>query len=122
VKLLTTKPASETMLADLIREGDMGSVGRSDPFAAHDKCPLADHVGAFEAFLDEEGYNAFAKAQTAGRVRKALVDGCKFPRLSAWSRRCCPHGCRSGGRGGRGRSRRPAATSSPRRRRPVCWA
>jgi hypothetical protein len=47
VKLLTNKSASETMLADLIREGDLGSVGRTDPHSSHRKRPLAEHIEAF---------------------------------------------------------------------------
>lgn len=83
MKLLTNKSASETMLNDLVRDQERGSVGLSDPFAKAAKVPLVDHIVSFELHLEAEGYNPFDKKQTPSRVRKALVDGCKFSRLLA---------------------------------------
>ena len=69
VKLLGNKSASETMLADMVRDHERGSVGLTDPFAKAARVPLADHVASFELHLEAEGYNTFDKKQTANRVR-----------------------------------------------------
>jgi hypothetical protein len=49
VRLLTTKPASMRMLADLISGAEDLQVGVGDRFADHQNVPLAEHVEAFAA-------------------------------------------------------------------------
>lgn len=44
IPLTTDKRASEIMLADLLRQDAMGSVGAVDPFAAAARVPLSQHL------------------------------------------------------------------------------
>ena len=82
VKLLTNKSASETMLADLIRERDLGSVGRADPHLAHRKRPLSEHIDDFALELASRGSGAEHVEESVARVRRVLLDGCGFVRLA----------------------------------------
>ena len=81
VKLLTNKSASETMLTDLVREADLGQVGRADPFAKSAKQPLEDHIAAFGRFLAGKGDTPFHVLQTTQRLTRCLIVGCEFATL-----------------------------------------
>lgn len=54
IPLTTDKRASEIMLADLLRQDAMGSVGAVDPFAAAARVPLSQHLSDWQAALRYE--------------------------------------------------------------------
>ena len=85
MKLLTTKDASEKMLADLISGAEEGQVGRGDRFAPHQKVPLLEHIEAFVAApaprRSKKRRGARQASELLGKLRLCLVDGCGFSRL-----------------------------------------
>lgn len=54
IPLTTDKRASEIMLADLLRQDAMGSVGAVDPFADAARVPLSKHLADWQAALRYE--------------------------------------------------------------------
>jgi integrase len=77
VPLCRDKQAAQRMLRKLETDAAMSDVGLADPFAAHRRRPLADHLTDYAAHLAQKGDTADHVRQTAARVR-ALFDGCGF--------------------------------------------
>jgi excisionase family DNA binding protein len=72
VPLFTDKTASEQELARLVREAELGKAGVVDPFAAHRKRPLAEHLRDFAGALRAKGDTAKHVDLCLTRLRAAL--------------------------------------------------
>jgi integrase len=77
VPLSADKTAAQQMLAELVRKAELGKAGIRDPFEAHHKRPLVEHVEDYRRYLAAEGNTADYVAQTCSRIR-AVTDGCGF--------------------------------------------
>src|SRR5262249_52746415 len=55
VPLCTNKGAAQIMLNELVKKAELAKVGVSDPFEAHHKRPLVEHLADFEAALRAKG-------------------------------------------------------------------
>src|SRR5262249_50936560 len=77
VPLAANKIAAELMLANMIREAEMGKAGIADPYKEHHKRPLAEHLKEFEASLLAKGDKPKQARQVASRAKK-VIDGCGF--------------------------------------------
>jgi integrase len=85
VPLSTNKTAAQQMLAELVRKAELGRVGIVDPFEAHRKRPLAEHLQDYRRELEARGNAPRYVALVVSRL-EALLDGCGFrliPDLSA---------------------------------------
>ena len=51
VSLSTNKTAAAQMLADLVRKAELKKANIADPFEAHRKRPLKEHLADFEGWL-----------------------------------------------------------------------
>src|SRR5262249_10592356 len=72
VPLATDRTAAEQMLAALVREAELGKAGVTDPFAAHRKRPLAEHLADFATALRAKGDTAKHVRLTLARLQAAL--------------------------------------------------
>ena len=77
VKLFTNKAASRQALAELERKAELAKAGVSNPFEAHARRPLAEHLAEFVASLENAGRSADYVQPVESRVRR-IVDGCRF--------------------------------------------
>jgi len=77
VKLCSNRTAAEMMLAELVRKAERAEAGIGDPFEAHHKRPLAEHVEDYRRQLLAKGDTEKHARQTARYVEAVLV-GCKF--------------------------------------------
>jgi integrase len=77
VPLSTDKTAAGQMLAELVKKAELGKAGISDPFEAHRKRPLAEHLADFEADLKAKGSTPKQVRLKIGRIRR-LLKGCQF--------------------------------------------
>ncbi len=77
VPLSSNKTAAEQMLAELVKQSELGKVGLVDPFEESRKQPLKDHVAAFRRHLESKGNTADHVALTVARVQAAFT-GCGF--------------------------------------------
>jgi hypothetical protein len=75
--LSTNKTAAEQMLAELVRKAELGKAGIADPYEAHHRRPLAEHLMDYQGALAAKGNTAEHVSQTVSAVRRCL-DGCKF--------------------------------------------
>jgi integrase len=75
--LCENKEAAEQMLADLKRKARQERAGITDPYEAHRKRPLAEHLADWEASLLAGGATAKHVNQTLACVRR-LIEGCAF--------------------------------------------
>jgi hypothetical protein len=85
VPLCENKAAAQTMLNELLHKAVLATVGISDPYEAHRKRPLSDHLADFRRELAARD-NAPRYVQLVYSRLKALLDGCGFvftPDLSA---------------------------------------
>src|SRR5947208_16588082 len=55
VPLCENKAAAQMMLNELVRKAGLATVGISDPFEAHRKRPLLEHLADFESALLAKG-------------------------------------------------------------------
>ncbi len=77
VSLCTNKTAAEKMLGDLIRKAELADRGIADPFEAHHKRPLAEHLADWAAALSADGStNKYVKLTVA--CARRIIDGCGF--------------------------------------------
>lgn len=81
VRLCPDKRAAEQMLRKLLSDVALEGVGLSDPFAAHKRTPLADHLSDYASHLTAKRDSPRHIAHTVARVRAVLIDGCNFTRL-----------------------------------------
>ncbi len=77
VPLATDKTAAEQMLADLVRKAELAKAGVIDPFEAHRKRPLREHLADFRAYLLAKGDGAKHARDCARRVGR-ILDACGF--------------------------------------------
>ena len=77
VPLCENKAASEAMLAEMKREASMGRAGFRDPFEAHRKRPLVEHLTDFHKELAARD-NAPRYVELVISRLRALLDGCGF--------------------------------------------
>src|SRR5579872_6085770 len=68
VRGYTDKEATKQLAARLERNAARGKEGMVDPFEAHHKRPLAEHVEDYRRYLAAEGNTADYVAQTCSRV------------------------------------------------------
>src|SRR4051794_8716921 len=81
VPLCTDKAAAKTMLAKLVTDARMASLGMVDTFVDHRAKPLADHLDDYRRYLTGKGDTARHADQTHGRI-KAILDGCRVRRIA----------------------------------------
>ena len=72
----TDRTASEVLHAELATKVERGQVGMIDPMDEHRKCPLADHLDAFERHLDSRENTDGHVELTMQRVR-TVANGIK---------------------------------------------
>jgi integrase len=77
VPLSPNKAAARVMLADRLKEAEMGRAGAADPFKEHRQRPLAEHLADWEKALLADGATAKHVRQTVASARRVL-EGCKF--------------------------------------------
>jgi integrase len=77
VPLATDRTASQQMLNALVREAELERVGIVDPFAAHRRLPLREHLAAFLDSLRHAGRPDAYVRQLGFRVGRCL-DACGF--------------------------------------------
>ncbi len=77
VPLSTNKATAERMLHKKINQAERVEIHGADPYEAHRKRPLREHLADFEAGLIAKGVTAKQAGQVASRARKVL-DGCGF--------------------------------------------
>src|SRR5262245_17851258 len=73
--LSTDRVAAQQMLAERVKKAELGRAGIIDPFEAHRKRPLAEHLDEWEAALLAGGATAKHVRQTVACARRAL-DAC----------------------------------------------
>src|SRR4051794_41163548 len=77
VPLSTDKTAAQQMLAELVRKAELSRAGVRDPFEAHRKQPLAEHLADFESYLVAKGDGRKHARDTAARLRR-IAGECGF--------------------------------------------
>jgi integrase len=77
VPLCENKAAAEAMLGELIHKAGLGRVGIRDPFEAHRKRPLAEHLSDYRRELASRGNAPRYVGLVVSRLR-SLLDGCGF--------------------------------------------
>ncbi len=80
VPLAMDKGAAQTMLNELVKKAERRGAGMEDPFEAHRRTPIADHIAVFRQFLEGKG-NTEKHARLTCTRAQAIVDGCKFKRI-----------------------------------------
>src|SRR6266542_4222878 len=75
VPLATNKTAAELMLAQLVRQAEMEEAGIVDPFAAHRRRPLAEHLADYKNELAARD-NTPAYVNLAIARLETVFDGC----------------------------------------------
>ncbi len=81
VPLATNKTAAELMLAQLVRQAEMEEAGIVDPFAAHRRRPLAEHLADYKNELAARD-NTPAYVNLAIARLETVFDGCGFVLLA----------------------------------------
>ena len=81
VALCDDADAAESMLATMKERAKRIARGDIDPFEDHRERPLAEHVEDFRSLLESKGNTAAHVTLTVQRLL-AVVDGCKFKKLS----------------------------------------
>ena len=77
VPLCADKGAAKSMLAKRLTDSALGTVGLGDPFAAHKRTPLSQHLADYKAHLAAKGDTAGHVDLTADRIGAAFA-GCGF--------------------------------------------
>ena len=81
VPLSANKTVAQQMLNELVRRGEFEKVGIANPFEAHQKRPLAEHLAEWESALHAKGVSAKQVGQVLTRTRHVLsVAGFVFMR------------------------------------------
>jgi hypothetical protein len=75
VPLSTDKTAAGQMLAALVHKAEMKKANCSDPFEAHRKRPLTEHLEDFKRSLLAKGSGKKHSRDAAARVQR-IIDGC----------------------------------------------
>src|SRR5262245_25485448 len=77
IPLSANKVAAQQMLAAMVRKAELERAGIIDPFEAHRKRPLGEHLDEWEADLRASGASAKHVSQTVACARR-VIGGCKF--------------------------------------------
>jgi hypothetical protein len=80
VPLSANKVAAQPLLAERVRKAELGRAGILDPFEAHRKRPLADHLTDWEVLKARNNTGDYV-ALKVGRTRKVIAV-CKFTFIS----------------------------------------
>ncbi len=81
VPLSSNKVVANQMLAELVRQNELGKVGLHDPFAEHRKRSVKDHVADFRQHLDSKGNSPDHVSLTVSRIQAAFT-ACDFRLLN----------------------------------------
>ncbi len=81
VPLAKDKSAAQSMLNELVKKVELEKAGRLDPFEAHAKRPLSEHVNDFKQFLKDKG-NTDTYVKTTIQRAKSVIDSCGFTRIN----------------------------------------
>lgn len=84
VPLAKDKAAAQAMLNDIVRRVELEKAGRLDPFEAHAKRPLGEHVADFERFLTDKGVTKKQVYTTISHIRK-IAEHARWPTLAELS-------------------------------------
>lgn len=77
VPLAKDKTAAQAMLNEIVRKAELEKAGRLDPFEAHAKRPIAEHVEAFEVSLKNKDVQDRNIRELTAKVRRIIGD-CGF--------------------------------------------
>jgi integrase len=77
VPLATNKVAAQQILAALVKKAELGRAGISDPFEAHRKRLLVDHLDDWASSLRAGGATGKHVNQTVANARR-IIEGCRF--------------------------------------------
>src|SRR5688572_13918111 len=81
VPLSPNKAAAQQMLAGLVKRVELEKAGVKDPFADHNRRPLADHLADWEQVLTVRGNTPDYVRMKVCRTRK-LIDACGFVHIA----------------------------------------
>lgn len=81
VPLSANKQAAQQMMGELLAGAERERANGKDPFAAHRKVPLADHLAAYRRSFAEKGHTERQAALSFARA-SAVLDGCRFMYLA----------------------------------------
>ncbi len=81
VTLSDDRDTAESMLADHVKRSRREAAGDVDPFEAHRKRPLADHVADFRQYLESKANTSGHVRQTCSRI-EAAFNACHFTKLA----------------------------------------
>ncbi len=97
--LAKDKTAAQAMLSEIVRKVELEKAGHADPFEAHAKRPIEEHIQDFEQHLSSKGNTEKYVRETTARVRAVIQDsGCKVIRdISASKIQSHLADCRSSG-------------------------
>jgi integrase/recombinase XerD len=84
VPLAIDKVAALAMLNEIVRRTEREAAGLVDPYDAHRKRPIQEHLKAFESYLSNKGTTENYLKTTLQRAR-AVVAACKCERLDQLS-------------------------------------
>jgi len=71
--LSTNKVAAQQILAELVKKAELGRAGILDPFEAHRRRPLTEHLDEWQASLLAGGATAKHVCQTAASARRIVA-------------------------------------------------
>jgi integrase/recombinase XerC len=77
VPLCANKTAAQMLLNELVKKAEMARAGICDPYEAHRKRPLAEHLDDFRREMESKGDDPRHVSITISRLR-ALLSGCGF--------------------------------------------
>lgn len=80
VKLFTDAVASQQRLAELLRKSERHETGLLDPFEAHRRRPLAEHLQDWSADLRNRGKGDKHVRAASACVRR-IIEACRFARI-----------------------------------------
>ena len=81
VPLSANKTAAQQLLNELVRKAELGKIGVVDPFEAHRRRPVAEHLADFAKELSARG-NAPRYVELVVSRLHSLLYGCRFVFLS----------------------------------------
>jgi site-specific recombinase XerD len=81
VSLSSNKTAANQMLAELVKQAELGKAGLVNPFAVHLTKPIGDHLDGFRDSLRSKDNTPQHVDLTLARVR-VICEGCGLRRLS----------------------------------------
>ena len=80
VPLCTDKKAAQAMLNELVVKAERRQSGLSDPYEAHRRRPIGEHVENYRRHLYAKGNSSQHLKDTISRIN-AIIEGCQFKYL-----------------------------------------